>query len=901
VGVSIGAIAMLAPEPVHALDGTWTGPGTSWNVGTNWSSSPSTPDNIATFTSNGAPTSLSVAFPGASINTIQFTAGAPAYSISVDGIFGIGGAGIINSSSFAPTLTVNDQLQFGGASTAANAVITNNDMLFFNNSSTAGNAVINNTAGSGLVFQNSSTAGNATITNNGSLIFFNSSTAGNAVVNNGGTLVFQGVSTAGNATITNSSSLQFTQASAAGNATIVTNSGNPGGGLGTLFSNTSTGGNARFITNVGGIVDFSSTAGPAADGKLTAGSIEGAGSYYLGANQLTVGSNNLSTTASGAISDCGVPGLACQNSGATGGALVKVGSGMLTLTGASTYTGPTNINGGILNVSGSLISTVFVNSGAMLMGDGRVGGLVVASGGTAAPGNSVGTLNVAGNVSFAPGSIYQVEVNAAGQSDKIIAGGTAGLAGGTVQVLAQNGTYIPNTRYTILTASGGVSGAFANLNGNFGSFTFLTPALSYDANNAFLTLNRNSIPLVSVARGPNQGGVAAALDTSPLTSTLVAAVLNQSAAGALQAFDALSGEIHASVQTTILDDSRYLRQAVLGRLRQAPSGGDAGAAATLGAGGPMVVTYADPGLLAADPVFAYADAKRSAFPIKAPPLAAPTQTPDLTFWAQGVGAWGKIDGDGNAADVGRNLGGFFTGVDRRFGDWRAGLAGGYTNSSVSVSARASSANIDTAYLAAYAGTSFSQWNFRSGAAFAWHTIASSRSIVFPGFVEQATAHYGAGETQVFGEVGYGMAFGPIAAEPFAGLAWVHLDTRSFTEAGGVSALAGSGNNDDIGYSTLGARVATYYLLQNGMALIPRASVAWQHAFGSVTPVAALAFQSTGAPFGVAGVPLVRDAALVEAASDLRFTPHATIGLSYAGQLADRAHDHSVKGNFTWRF
>jgi outer membrane autotransporter protein len=315
----------------------------------------------------------------------------------------------------------------------------------------------------------------------------------------------------------------------------------------------------------------------------------------------------------------------------------------------------------------------------------------------------------------------------------------------------------------------------------------------------------------------------------------------------------------------------------------------------------MVVTYADPGLLAADPVFAYADAKRPAFPIKAPPLAAPTQTPDLTFWAQGVGAWGKIDGDGNAADVGRNLGGFFTGVDRRFGDWRAGLAGGYTNSSVSVSARASSANIDTAYLAAYAGTSFSQWNFRSGAAFAWHTIASSRSIVFPGFVEQATAHYGAGETQVFGEVGYGMAFGPIAAEPFAGLAWVHLDTRSFTEAGGVSALAGSGNNDDIGYSTLGARVATYYLLQNGMALIPRVSVAWQHAFGSVTPVAALAFQSTGAAFGVAGVPLVRDAALVEAASDLRFTPHATIGLSYAGQLADRAHDHSVKGNFTWRF
>jgi outer membrane autotransporter protein len=277
------------------------------------------------------------------------------------------------------------------------------------------------------------------------------------------------------------------------------------------------------------------------------------------------------------------------------------------------------------------------------------------------------------------------------------------------------------------------------------------------------------------------------------------------------------------------------------------------------------------------------------------------ETPDLTFWAQGVGAWGKIDGDGNAADASRNLSGVFTGFDRRFGDWRAGLAAGYSNSSVSVSARASSANIDTAYVAAYAGTSFWAWNFRSGATFAWNTIGTSRAIAFPGFFEQATTRYGAGEAQVFGELGYGLTFGAIAAEPFAGLAWVHLDTASFTETGGVSALAGSGNRNDIGYSTLGMRVATYYLLQNGMALIPRASVAWQHAFGDVTPTAALSFQSTGSGFNILGVPIARDTALVEAGGDLQLTAQAKIGVSYAGQLANSAHDHSVKGNFTWRF
>ena len=45
-----------------------------------------------------------------------------------------------------------------------------------------------------------------------------------------------------------------------------------------------------------------------------------------------------------------------------------------------------------------------------------------------------------------------------------------------------------------------------------------------------------------------------------------------------------------------------------------------------------------------------------------------------------------------------------------------------------------------------------------------------------------------------------------------------------TETGGIGALNGSGNRSDIGYSTLGMRAASYYLLQNGMAFIPRASV-----------------------------------------------------------------------------
>jgi outer membrane autotransporter protein len=486
---------------------------------------------------------------------------------------------------------------------------------------------------------------------------------------------------------------------------------------------------------------------------------------------------------------------------------------------------------------------------------------------------------------------------APGGAGRITVVNTATL-GGTLGVTVTPGLYGLSTPYTLLTA-GAISGQFAQF-------------ISVSPPSAFLSLsgpiyNPTSVD-VTVTRTPfgalagltaNQRAVGNALEagySTTLTGPAATLYTKLLTTGTSDALTQLSGEVHGSVQAVIVDDSRYVRQAVLGRLRQAPYAGGTGAIAALGSGGPTLAY----GESATDAALAYAT-KKPSFPIKAPPLVAPVETPDLTFWAQGVGAWGKIDGDGNAADASRNLSGVFTGFDRRFGDWRAGLAAGYSNSSVSVSARASSANVDTAYVAAYAGTSFWAWNFRSGATFAWNTIGTSRTIAFPGFVEQATTRYGAGEAQVFGELGYGLTFGAIAAEPFAGLAWVHLDTASFTETGGVSALAGPGNRNDVGYSTLGARVATYYLLQNGMALIPRASVAWQHAFGDVTPTAALSFQSIGAGFNILGVPIARDAALVEAGGDLQLTAQAKIGVSYAGQLANSAHDHSVKGNFTWRF
>ena len=91
---------------------------------------------------------------------------------------------------------------------------------------------------------------------------------------------------------------------------------------------------------------------------MTAGSIAGAGTYFLGSKQLTVGSNNLSTTVSGTIQDGG-------EFGGVGGSLVKVGTGTLTIDGAGTYTGGTTVS------EGALVVGDFANPTAALSGADR--------------------------------------------------------------------------------------------------------------------------------------------------------------------------------------------------------------------------------------------------------------------------------------------------------------------------------------------------------------------------------------------------------------------------------------------------------------------------------------------------------------------------------------------------
>lgn len=271
-------------------------------------------------------------------------------------------------------------------------------------------------------------------------------------------------------------------------------------------------------------------------------------------------------------------------------------------------------------------------------------------------------MRVGGNLTVAAGATYQVQVEGPG-ADQMQAGGTATLSGGTVAASLIGYNPVLGHAYPIVTATGGVTGTFAAATAD--NLPFIRPVLSYDANDVFLTLARSGVPYAGVATSPNQTAVANAIDAGPAASGLGAALAVQSAAGAQRAFDALSGEIHASAQTAMLDDSLHVREALLGRMRQATFAGGIGATAALATGGPTTMAYAQVSGASLAPSVAsapaYADGERRAAPVKV------SAVPATAFWTQGVGSWGRLGGDGNAAGARRTLAGFFSGVDGRFG------------------------------------------------------------------------------------------------------------------------------------------------------------------------------------------------------------------------------------------
>ncbi|HAK6119754.1 TPA: autotransporter outer membrane beta-barrel domain-containing protein [Salmonella enterica] len=151
-----------------------------------------------------------------------------------------------------------------------------------------------------------------------------------------------------------------------------------------------------------------------------------------------------------------------------------------------------------------------------------------------------------------------------------------------------------------------------------------------------------------MAQTPNERAVAAG-------NPVYESILNSDTAGkARQAFRQLSGQIHADIAPALVNDSRYLREALNGRLRQ-----------TEGLASPSIIRADEDGA-----------------------------------WAQLLGMWDHATG------YQASTYGVLVGLDAALAaDWWLGVATGYTRTSL-YGGYSSKADSDNYYLAAYGDSQF---------------------------------------------------------------------------------------------------------------------------------------------------------------------------------------------------
>ncbi len=588
------------------------------------------------------------------------------------------------------------------------------------------------------------------------------------------------------------------------------------------------------------------------------------------------------------------------------GSVMKTGVGKLNMTGVNTYAGPTTVKAGILAVNGSLVSAVLVEDGAALQGVGSFGGGLIGAGAFLAPGNSIGTITSNGNLTFASGSTYAVEVDAAGSSDKTVANGSATLQGGTVVVtgsLSSTPLALSKTRYTILTATNGVSGKFAGVTG-LPTFSFLTGGLTYGPND--VTLGYSLSTSFSVAgKNINQRNVGNALTLAALgpVNALSAPILNALFLGNYQnaqaVMDTVSGSGLAGVQSTAMQVGEMASSSISDQIAFWRSGEtlDATGVSSQEDSTPRgYMSYAplEKSIGAQNPIQLKDDGKLTA-------AVAPR-----TFRA-----WGSMFGGGAnyLSDIGRgsaasNLGyyGGLIGVDYQVQpNLLVGVAVGGSTANFSVGSLSTSGNLTGFHAGVYGAYNIGASYIALNETFSTYSNQTSRKAggyaLMP--YEQLSAGFGSTEFRTRLEVGHSLMMGGLKATPFVAAEYAAYRSSAFTEQNSLTpvstfALANNGQAISSLPTFVGLRLSNGYTLANGWRLAPTGSVAYVHEFFPQRQFTNILLSMPGADFNVSGPRSTYNLVQTKLGAQLNLTNQFALFTDFQGEFSSMSQSYGGK-------
>ncbi|MFH0299519.1 autotransporter domain-containing protein [Bradyrhizobium sp. 31Argb] len=685
------------------------------------------------------------------------------------------------------------------------------------------------------------------------------------------------------------------------NGTTLLQNGNPDpGSVGTLNGVTYTGtGSTRFIRGDGAAIqtgegdDVLSNYGVIIGNSGRAISMEGGndtlnlygGSSIIGRIDGGVGTNTINLFGPGSGTLSNVINFQALN----------VQGGRWTITDAQTYQNGTGVfAGATLLVNGALASDVTVNNGGTLGGIGSVGNTVV-SGGVLAPGTATsGTLTVQGSLSFTAASIYLVQVDGAGAARTNVTGiATPGGAAVNVSLLGAS----LQKHYTILNASGGVSGTFASsVTTNLPS---VSAGLNYDANNVYLDLALNFAP--NSGLNINQARLANVLTGFfNAGGSIPVAFGGLTPAGLTQA----SGETSTGSQQTTFN-AMNMFMGIMTDPFIAGRGDNVSPS-------PGASQFADDDAEGAN---AYASARkrgsraeRAAYAAvyrKAPQPAQALQR--WSVWAAGFG--GSQTTDGNAAlgsnNTSSRIYGAVVGADYRIApNTLVGftLAGGGTNFSVANSL--GSGRSDLFQAGVFARHDVGAAYVLGALAYGWQDITTDRTVIGAG-LDRLHAEFNANAYSGRVEGGYRLPTPWIGAvTPYAAAQFTTFDLPAYAEqvvAGvGAFALAYGAKTVTAPRSELGVRTDESFAIPDAVLTL-RGRFAWAHDFNTDRNIAATFQALPGASFVVGGAAPAHDAALTTASAELNWMNGWSAAATFEGEFSDVTRSYAGKGvvRYSW--